>query len=306
MGCAQRLLAAAVFASWGAVPAAAASRAADESPRALFRSARKALHRKDYAAAQRLARRLLSQHEGSPLRVEAHLLLIEALHERGRPLAAARECQALLDSRPDTRHRGTVLFYMLRAGKALTEATGTVLVFRYSRAAEGIDVLEKVVERSPFGQWADDAVFAIAEALRRKGDFAEARDQYERLLRNYSHSKHLRLARYGRALCNAQLAGDAPYDVDPARKAAEDFDILTHAWGKKELLTRPRNAIREKLARADYQSGIFYFRRENLEAGVRYMHAVIDRYPKSAYATRARRILDRIKELRTPQREEKP
>jgi outer membrane protein assembly factor BamD (BamD/ComL family) len=51
------------------------------------------------------------------------------------------------------------------------------------------------------------------------------------------------------------------------------------------------------MALGDYDSGLFYFNRYSIEGGVRYMRAVMARYPDSQYSERAERILTLVKRL---------
>lgn len=278
---------------WAAGQAGAAARSGD-SPEALLAAARQAYEQKDYARAQKLAERVVSRHADSAAAEEARLVLVDALASQGDHAAAFEQCEKLLAAHPRTRRRSAVLRRELELGKALTESHGTLLVFRYSRLDEGVKVLEKVIEHSPFGPSADDAVFAIAEAYRQHARYEEARDHYARLLKNYRRSPLTRRAIIGRASCNYHLTEGAPYDPKPAEEAAKDFDILARvAGGAKEVVER-RDALRDVIAKGRYDAGIFYFRNGNIEAGMRYLQSVIGKYPKSTYAARARRILQEV------------
>jgi len=264
--------------------------AGDGSPQELLAAARRAYERKRYREAQRLATQIVTRHPRSRLVVDARLVSIDARIEEGHLSRAYQACEELLAAHPGTPHRTRVLRRELRIGDALTREHVRVLFLRFSRLEEGVDVLERVIEHAPFGALADDAVFAIAEAHYRQGDYEAARDHYDRLLKHYARSELAARARKRRALCNCNLAERAPHDSGAAEAARRDIKLLPRS-ARDEGLTRRAEQIREMMARGEYETGIFYFRRENVEAGMRYLESVLVRYPDSEYATRARRIL---------------
>lgn len=267
---------------------------APDSARGMLAVARAAYEAKAYGQAQGLAEKLLERYPDSGVATEGWLLLIDALASQDKYMAGFEQCEKLLKAQPGTRSRSEVLRREFELGKSLCQSRGSVLVFSYSRLQDGVRVLERVVEHSPFGPLADDAVFAIAEAQRQQGNYEDARDQYEHLLKNYSRSDLARRAMIGRAACNYHLTQGAPYDPTPAEEAAKDFDILARAAGGAKEVTERRDALHDVIARGSYDAGIFYFRNGNVEAGMRYLASVIAKYPRTKYADRARRILKEV------------
>lgn len=285
MSLASRGLAMAILA------AAAGLCAAGEGPTEALNRARGAYEREKFAQAQRLAEELVEEHGTSEVAVDARLVLIDALASQKKYMSAYEQCEALLAAHPNTRRRSDVLRREFELGKALSESSSQVLIFNFPRLQEGVKVLERVVEHAPFGPLADDSVFAIAEGHRVHGKFEAARDQYERLIESYPRSDLIRRALIGRAACNYHLTEGAAYDNRPAHEAAKDFDILARAAGGAKEVTKRRDALREVLAKGNYDAGLFYFRNGNVEAGLRYLESVIAEYPDSTYAERARRLL---------------
>jgi len=280
-------------ATLAAGPAAAPLFAAEASPQELVEPARRALDRKDHREAERLASRVVADHPKSPAAVEAWLVLVDSLTDRNSLPRAAQECEKLLAAYPDAPQRGAILSRELDIGKALTQDKVKVLFVKVPRTQEGVDTLEKVVEHAPYGPLADDAVLAMADARFRDGDYELARDQYDRLLKNYPESDLAPKARVGRALCNYRLTQGAAYDPTPAEEAALDMARLAREPGHEDLAKRVAE-MRDVRARGEYEAGLFYFGQHKIEAGLLYMGAVIARYPDSPYAGRARRILEAV------------
>lgn len=302
MGGLKRWAAALAVAWCAAGPASPWLWAAGETPQALLESARKAMDRKDFGRAASLARRVVKRHAEAPEAEDARLVRIQALQGDGKIKRAITECDGLLAAYPRTKHRTAALRVLLDAGQQLARSKYNMLFFRLSRLEEGVEVLKKVIEHAPFGPVADDAALAIGDAYLRAGDFDQARDCYDSFLKTYPDSTLALRARVSRALCNYRLAGGAAYDTAPAVDAERELKLLASASGDPELDAR-KTLMSTLLARGDYETGLFYVRRGNIDGGMRYMKSVVAKYPDSGYARRAKRILDTV---RTAQAEEKP
>ena len=270
-------------------PAVARAGAA-ETAGELLESARQSFDRKDYERAVTLASRVARRHADGAEAEEAMLVWSDALFEQNKYVSAYEVCEKLLDAYPRSTHRTAVLRRELKIGEALTRAELDLYVTRISRITEGVKMMNRVVERAPFGPLADDAVLAIADAHLRAASYEEARDQYDRLLKNYPNSTLTLRARVSRALCSYRMSSDAAYDTAPAEEAKRELEVLSRVSGDEELARR-MTEMRDLLAHGDYSTGLFYVQRGNFRGAQRYMGAVIAKYPKSEFAARAKRIL---------------
>ena len=267
---------------------------AARGPAETLDEAKRAFDRKAYGRAASLAKRVTRRHPETAEAEEAFVVWIDALSERAKYADAYGICERMLDAYPRSGHRAAVLRRELKIGDALTRAELSLYLFSLSRLSEGVGVLERVIERAPFGPLADDAVLTIADAYLRAGKYDEARKQYNRLLESYPKSPLALRARMSRALCNYRMSGEAAYDISPAEQAKRELEILSRVSGDEELLRRTAE-MRDLLAHGDYSTGLFYVRRGNIEGAVRYMNAVVAKYPKSEQAARATRILAGIR-----------
>jgi outer membrane protein assembly factor BamD (BamD/ComL family) len=264
---------------------------AAETPEQLLASAKQAFDRKDFSRARRLAQRVVDKHPASAVVVDAWLVVVDSLLESQEHTAAFEQCEKLLEAHPQTKYRTAVLRREFEIGQVLAASQYSVAFVRFKRLQEGVKILERVIEHAPFGTLADRAVYAIGEAYFHDGDYEAARDQYDRLLKHYPNSELIIRARVRRATCNQKLVAGSPYDMRPVEQAKADMDVLVKLSGNKEVAAQAAQ-MGELLAQGDYETGLFYFGRANIEGGVRYMKAVINKYPDSEYAGRARRILE--------------
>jgi len=277
--------------------------AAAETPEQLLASAKQAFDRKDFSRARRLAQRVVERHAASPVVVDAWLVVVDSLLETQDHTGAFEQCEKLLEAHPQTKYRTAILRREYEIGEVLAASQYSVAFVKVKRLQEGVKALERVIEHAPFGTLADRAVYAIGEAYFNDGDYEAARDHYDRLLKQYPNSELIIRARVRRATCNQKLVAGSPYDMRPVERAKADMDVLVKLSGNREVAAQAAE-MGELLARGDYETGLFYFGRANIEGGVRYMKAVIVRYPETEYAARALRIMEFLGAA--AEREEKP
>ena len=258
--------------------------------------ARRAFGRKSYGRARSQAKRVLRWHPTSPVAADAWLVVIDSyIAQRNWP-RAFEECEKLLAAHPQTKHYTAVLRREFQIGESLAAARVWLLFFTAKRTEEGVRVLERVIERAPTGPMADRAVYAIGEAHFRDRDYAKARAAYERVLKEYPNGSLVIRARVRRATANQRLAEGPAYDHEPAQAARRDMEDLARMSGNERVARYARD-LRDMTARGDFDAGLFYFGRYSIDGGVRYMKAIMARYPDSEYADRAERILALVKRL---------
>ena len=277
-----------LFAGCGGVPRV--------PPERSLAAAKQAYDRKHYRRARRQANRVLRWHPTSPVVVDAWLVVVDCYIEQRNWPRAFEECEKVLAAHPQTKHRSAVLRREFQIGEALAASHVWLLFFRLRRTGEGVKVLEQVIAHAPFGPLADRALYAIGEAHFRDGDYALARDAYDRLLKQYPNSELSIRARVRRATANQRLAEGPAYDHGPAQAARRDMEDLARMSGNERVAGYARE-LRDITARGDYDAGLFYFGRYSIDGGVRYMRAILARYPGSEYAERAERILALVKRL---------
>jgi len=233
--CAAPLAALAMLAALGA-----SCLGAGATSRQLLAEAKDHFDRGEYARARRLAQRVVKADPTSPVALEAWLLVVDCYMKEDEPLKAYQECERLLSAHPRTKYRSAIIKREFTIGRQIClsrarKGRARKGLFGLVGAQEGIDILNKVVERAPFGPLADDAVFTIGEAYFIGGDYEAARDQFDHLIKNYPRSELAVRARVRRAYCNARLVEGAPYDLTPVVEAKRDLEALSRISGDETL-----------------------------------------------------------------------
>ena len=152
------------------------------------------------------------------------------------------------------------------------------------------------------GLWADHALMAAANAEYLRGHYEYASMSYDQLIKDYPQSKHL-LQACELNLSSKLLCYEGPqYDAKPLEDAEEIAQRLLSQFGmqlkpeRKEAIRRTQDQIVEAKAERDMEYAKFYESKHYYGAAREYYTYVIQDYPQTATASRAKEKFDRIKD----------
>ncbi|HEX2971192.1 MAG TPA: outer membrane protein assembly factor BamD, partial [Tepidisphaeraceae bacterium] len=169
-----------------------------------------------------------------------------------------------------------------------------VWIFRFPAYEEGLDILEKVVQRVPGAALAEDAIKSKADYYYRNGEFALAETEYARLAQEFPRGRYPRLA----LLMSAQSAlarfPGVAYDDSALLEARERFVSFRERYpefAEQENIEAFLRRIDETLAQKHLMVGKWYGRQKHPESAMIYYREVVSRWPNSAAAADARERL---------------
>lgn len=167
----------------------------------------------------------------------------------------------------------------------------------FDTAGNGVAALQAIWMNDPTGPLADDAMMLVASHHARKGNFVESDRFFQMLRETFPNSPHLqeafllgshvKLMSYqgaeyeGKTLIEAELLKESTLRLYPN---IEDKDRL-----KRELAQ-----IDEAKAERDWEQVVFWLRKGNKRAAAVYCNRVIDRFPQSPFADKARDQLEKL------------
>ena len=175
---------------------------------------------------------------------------------------------------------------------------------RYNRGLEELkeeDYLEAVrhfetlLLQDPASELADDAQFYLAEAYFRQDEYYTAAFQYSRVLTEFRGSPYYKRALYMTGECYFLLSPRVERDQKRTEQAIRQYQAFLQYFPNDSLATTVRERIgslRSKLAERDYSVAMAYMDRSEFRAAAIYFQRVIDSYPETEYAGRARNGLD--------------
>lgn len=167
----------------------------------------------------------------------------------------------------------------------------------FDTAGNGVAALQAIWMNDPTGPLADDAMMLVASHHARKGNFVES-DRYFQLLREtFPNSPHLQEAFLLGSHVKLMSYQGAEYEGKTLREAKmlkESTLRLYPDIADKDRLKRELAQIDEADAARDWEQVELWLRKGNKRAATACAHHLIDRFPNSSHAQKAREKLEEL------------
>ena len=241
----------------------------------------------------------LKKNRHAPDRDRGVYLLAEAYYQYGDRIRAFYHLDELLDLHPDSK-----LFYPALekqyeiADRYLRGYKRRLFGFPLLGAQEeAIDMLFRIQERAPGSPLAERSLLRTADYYYDQGQFDLAADAYAAYARSYPRSPVVPRVKLRQAFASLAQFRGRYYDATPLIDARAQLEVLQAAYpdlaaqeGVAGVLQRIDTSMADKL----YWTGDYYSRtRSPLAAAYTYRY-LINRYPTSREADRARKRLERL------------
>jgi len=255
---------------------------------------------KDYKEAQREFRKLIKHYPRARQAPEAQYHIGLCFSEQGEVFRAFKEYQIVIDKYPFSELAVTIVQKQYDIGMQLLENANNRNKFIDALAGADynvIDVFKAVIKNAPYGDLAAPSQYKIGLYLQEKRLYQEARDEFEKVINDYSDSEWAKAAKYQIALVDAERSTDAQYDQKITQAAVEEFDEFVEMYPDAELSKQAKKQIyrlREKEAENSYVVAQFYEKQKNYKAAKIYYQAVVDDFKDSSWASRS---LKKIREM---------
>jgi outer membrane protein assembly factor BamD (BamD/ComL family) len=245
----------------------------------------------------------LKKYPASELRGEGMVALGDAELAMDNRMQAYKQYEKALDQYPGLEGEERIVRNEFAIGVAFLAGVKQKVfgVFRFPAYEEGLDILEKVVQRTPGAALAEDAIKAKADYYYRNGEFALAETEYARLAQEFPRGRYPRLA----LLMSAQSAlarfPGLSYDDSALWEARERFLSFRDRYpeyAEQENVSAFVRRIDETLAQKHLMIGKWYAKQKHAEPALIYYRAVVSRWPDSAAAVDARKRLSVLEAAR--------
>ena len=263
-----------------------------ETPEAQYAWAEEYVAKKDYSVAIRKLEQLTEVFPDSDYAAKARYRIGEIYQLAGEKEKAFRSYQKVIDNYPGSDLVTESVSKQFIIGEQLTnKKQGGWFSFLRSDPA---DLLTKTVTAAPYAAEAEKALYDLGNYHFRKGNFPEAINTFDRLVQNYPESQ------YGPA---AELkAAEASFKL--CRKQKNNEDLLLNTSGRlaaflarypadkdREKAQRLYGQTRELLAGKVMEVAQFYEKNKNQQAAKVYLEKVVNEYPETAVAEKAKEKL---------------
>ena len=134
-------------------------------------------------------------------------------------------------------------------------------LFDQGRYLDAIKTLETFRNEHPGSDRVDDAIFMLGEAHQRIGEDLLARDEYDRLLRDFPQSEHREEAEFLRGTAWLEEAHGPALDPEPIRSALEAFQNYQRHYTEGKHFEEASRYIRicqDRLAVKEWMNGKTY------------------------------------------------
>ena len=164
----------------------------------------------------------------------------------------------------------------------------------FDTEGRAIEALNSIWRHDPTGSLADDALMLTASHHMRNGNYLEADHIFSILRDEYPKSQHAENAHVlGSFVKQASYQGPK-YDnrvLDSAKELKDRTLRLYPNTGERDRIQRDLRQIRLAKAAADWEMVVFYQRKGRKPAVRIYCEEILDKYPDTPYADKARDVL---------------
>ncbi len=137
----------------------------------------------------------------------------------------------------------------------------------------------------------DYAQFRLAESLRLSGDYAMAEVEYSIVTSDYGYSEYVDDAFYLQAVCALAQAPRIERDQKKTYEALDKVKRFLEVFPNSDRIEEARATLREihdRLAHKDFLNARLYFSRKAYDSALIYFDKIVELYPETIWATRAR------------------
>lgn len=158
-------------------------------------------------------------------------------------------------------------------------------------------ILERLIERYPYGQLTDRLLTRLGDGYRAVGDYGQALLYYDRMLRDFPRSPLARQVEFGRLESLLLDFSSAGHDVGGLREAEAGLRAFLSTYSQDPRAQRARQylrTVRELEAEHAYRVAEFYVLGQRWESARRYYRLVRDQFAETTWAARAARRLQQL------------
>jgi outer membrane protein assembly factor BamD len=258
---------------------------------------------KKYGQAVSAFRRVIAKWPTSSATQDARMGLAESLTELGYHFKAYKEYQNLIDKNPNSPYFDTAISRQFEIGN-LFLAGEKLKVWRFrifSGLSKAGDIFAQIVKNAPYSKVGPASQFRIGLVFEKEKDYLSAVHAYEKLLERYPNDPLAEDAQFQIGWAYYKEARHAEYDQNAANQslaAFSDFLLRYSASKKAPRAEEIRAELRQDQSRGLFQIAKFYQKRKDYKAALVYYNQVIEKNPRSAWASNAQKQITQLVRLK--------
>lgn len=244
---------------------------------------------------------LVDDHPDSDYAPEAQFQIGLCLEKEDKLLDAFEAYQALYEKYPGKGSLTEILNREYAIGKAFMEGRKRPFLFVPIRSGLGTaeNIFRTILKNATFSKISPLAQYNLGRLLQVQGDYEGAVTEYNQVLTNYPGTEVIPLSVFNIGICYYEEALGADYDANEVNKAIQYLSRFIKRFPDDDNVEEAEEKIRELLDHKAEKAYLIaeYYNSENSPAGARlYYQEVIEKYPESGYARKAREKLQSLPE----------
>ena len=254
-------------------------------------------NRKDYNKALREFNKLINKYPKSYEAAEAQFYIGACLENQGKLYEAYKAYQKVIDKYPFSERIDDVIQKQFDIAEAFISGRERKVWGILPLENPAIEILNKVIENSPYGPLAPQAQYKLGLVLKSLGRYFEAEEAFEKLISKYPQSEWVKSAKYQIAICLSSISPKADYAQDRTEEARKKFEEFVKLHPKENLSFEAEKKIsklKEKEAEANFKIASFYEKQKDYQPARIYYKNIIENYPETTWAAKS---LERLKIL---------
>ncbi len=229
----------------------------------------------------------------SDLAPEAQYYAGRSFEEMGKYLFAYRNYQDTVDKYPYTKRMKEIITREYNIANIFeTKETPKLMDLELSIALDrAVEVYKKIVENSPFGEYADKSLFKAAGCYRRMLKYTEAIELYEQIINDYPESRLVPEAKYQLAYTRYEASLDPEYDQESTDEALKEFKHISKTTPVPSIAKEANivlEELRSKKAGSILNVAEFYEKQKKYRSAIIYYRDVAGKFPGTEAAKYAK------------------
>jgi len=254
----------------------------------------------DFQRAADEFKRLTEYYPDSDLAPDAQYYAGRSYEELGKYLFAFRSYQKTIDNYPYTRRMEEILKREYNIANIFqTKDTAKLMDLELSESMDrAANMYKKIVDNSPFGEYADKSLYKAAECYRRMRNYKEAIAAYERIVNDYPESDLVPEAKYQLAYTRYEASLDPEYDQESTDEALKEFKKISDTTAVPAIAKEARKVfdqLREKKADSILNIAQFYDKQKKYKGALMYYEDIVTRFENTKAAGVAQKRIDSLK-----------
>jgi outer membrane protein assembly factor BamD len=245
-----------------------------------------------YPIALREAQKLVSYFPRSREAAEGQYYVGQCFEKLNKPYDAYKAYQRAIEKYPFSERILEMVELQYKIGDAFLEGKA---IQSWTNVLSGeeppIDIFKSVIDNSPYSKFASASQYKLGLGLINFKRFYEARDAFQKVIDDYPQSEWVEPARYQIAVVTAKLSGGVAYDQGSSASARQQFEEFVKTHPDAQLSQEAKDKItklKQGEAESQFQAAVFYEKQDAYESARIYYQNVIDNYPDTIWAAKAK------------------